>query len=68
MGIHEPVQGGEKVKNTLIWINEEGRNYAKVSEAAPVRCGNRGGSGVGREQVGLGLWELVENRELLMEE
>ena len=24
VGIHEPAQGGEKVKNTLIWINEDG--------------------------------------------
>lgn len=24
VGIHEPSQGGEKVKNTLIWIDEEG--------------------------------------------
>lgn len=24
MGIHEPAEGGKKVKNTLIWINEHG--------------------------------------------
>ncbi len=24
VGIHEPAPGGEKVKNTLIWIDEEG--------------------------------------------
>ncbi len=25
MGIHEPAQGGEKVKNTSIWIDERGK-------------------------------------------
>jgi predicted amidohydrolase len=33
VGIHEPVQGGEKVKNTLIWINEKGeitQRYQKL--------------------------------------
>ena len=25
VGIHEPAQGGKKVKNTLIWIDEEGK-------------------------------------------
>ncbi|KAK2760836.1 Carbon-nitrogen hydrolase [Arachnomyces sp. PD_36] len=33
VGIHEPAQGGEKVKNTLIWIDEHGditQRYQKV--------------------------------------
>ena len=33
MGIHEPAEGGEKVKNTLIWINEKGeiaQRYQKL--------------------------------------
>ncbi|PGH32665.1 hypothetical protein GX50_04512 [[Emmonsia] crescens] len=33
VGIHEPVQGGEKVKNTLIWIDEMGeitQRYQKI--------------------------------------
>ncbi|KAL1955999.1 hypothetical protein VTO42DRAFT_7899 [Malbranchea cinnamomea] len=33
VGIHEPAQGGEKVKNTLIWIDELGRitqRYQKI--------------------------------------
>lgn len=33
VGIHEPVQGGDKVKNTLIWIDEQGgitQRYQKL--------------------------------------
>ncbi|EAS31615.3 nitrilase [Coccidioides immitis RS] len=33
VGIHEPAQGGEKVKNTLIWIDETGKitqRYQKI--------------------------------------
>ncbi|CRG84879.1 putative hydrolase nit2 [Talaromyces islandicus] len=33
VGIHEPAQGGSKVKNTLIWINENGdiaQRYQKI--------------------------------------
>ena len=33
VGIHEPTEGGEKVKNTLIWIDEKGdilERYQKV--------------------------------------
>ena len=33
VGIHEPAQGGAKVKNTLIWIDEKGaitQRYQKV--------------------------------------
>ena len=33
VGIHEPAAGGEKVKNTLIWINETGdvvQRYQKI--------------------------------------
>lgn len=33
VGIHEPAQGGEKVKNSLIWIDEQGsiaQQYQKV--------------------------------------
>ncbi|KKZ61751.1 hypothetical protein EMCG_03699 [[Emmonsia] crescens] len=33
VGIHEPVEGGEKVKNTLIWIDEMGeitQRYQKI--------------------------------------
>lgn len=33
VGIHEPAHGGEKVKNTLIWIDELGRitqRYQKI--------------------------------------
>ncbi len=33
MGIHEPAQEGEKVKNTLIWIDEKGditQRYQKL--------------------------------------
>lgn len=33
VGIHEPAQGGEKVKNTLIWIDEQGsitQRYQKL--------------------------------------
>lgn len=33
VGIHEPALGGEKVKNTLIWIDENGniaQRYQKV--------------------------------------
>lgn len=32
-GIHEPAHGGEKVKNTLIWIDEQGaitQRYQKL--------------------------------------
>lgn len=33
VGIHEPALGGEKVKNTLIWIDQDGviaHRYQKV--------------------------------------
>lgn len=33
VGIHEPAHGGTKVKNTLIWIDEEGeivKQYQKI--------------------------------------
>lgn len=33
MGIHEPAQNGQKVKNTLVWIDEEGKvtqRYQKI--------------------------------------
>jgi predicted amidohydrolase len=33
VGIHEPAQGGQKVKNTLIWIDENGcitQRYQKI--------------------------------------
>lgn len=33
VGVHEPTQGGEKVKNTLLWIDERGdivRRYQKL--------------------------------------
>ena len=33
VGIHEPAQGGKKVKNTLIWIDEKGeitQRYQKL--------------------------------------
>lgn len=33
VGVHEPTQGGEKVKNTVLWIDEHGdivRRYQKL--------------------------------------
>lgn len=33
VGIHEPAQGGKKVKNTLLWIDEQGhiaQRYQKL--------------------------------------
>ncbi|KAL8831753.1 MAG: hypothetical protein Q9191_000681 [Dirinaria sp. TL-2023a] len=35
VGIHEPAEGGKKVKNTLIWINGEG----EISQSMSVRSG-----------------------------
>ncbi|EEP80961.1 conserved hypothetical protein [Uncinocarpus reesii 1704] len=32
VGIHEPAQGGEKVKNTLIWIDESGKITQKYQK------------------------------------
>lgn len=33
VGVHEPAQGGKKVKNTLLWINDTGdimQRYQKI--------------------------------------